>query len=367
MTNISNLYPVDDTQQASILLVDDTPENIDLLAASLRDDYQLKVALSGARALAIAQDKDMPKPDLILLDVMMPEMDGYEVCSRLKADPTTAHIPVIFVTAKHDAGDEEYGFDLGAVDYITKPFTPRLVRARVRTHLALHNQNQQLFKQVQERTQALQDSKIRIIQHLGRAVEYKDNETGAHVIRMSHITRLLAEHIVNDQAWVERIFQAAPMHDVGKIGISDDILRKPGKLTPEEWVQMKHHPLIGAQILESDDDPLLLMASVISLTHHEKWDGSGYPNNLMADQIPLEGRIVAIADVIDALMSKRPYKEPWTTEQTIEYVDEQKGKHFDPGLADLAIKLMPHIVEIRALYPDEPSDPLGYSFFKLAH
>ncbi|WP_063332950.1 response regulator [Marinomonas sp. TW1] len=367
MTNISNLYPADDTPQATILLVDDTPENIDLLAASLRDDYQLKVALNGERALAITQDKRLPKPDLILLDVMMPEMDGYEVCKRLKADPTTAHIPVIFVTAKHEIGDEEYGFDLGAVDYITKPFTPSLVRARVRTHLALFNQNRQLFNQVQERTKALQDSKLRIIQHLGKAVEYKDNETGAHVIRMSLITRLLAEHTVSDQAWVERIFQAAPMHDVGKIGVSDHILRKPGKLTPEEWNEMKKHPLIGAQILESDDDPLLFMASVVSLTHHEKWDGSGYPNSLMADQIPLEGRIVAVADVIDALMSKRPYKEPWSVEQTIDYLVEQKGKHFDPDLADLAIKLMPQIVDIRALYPDEPSNLLDDSFFKLAY
>lgn len=354
-------------QQATLLLVDDTPENIDVLAASLRDEYVLKVALNGKKALDIAQDKSTRKPDLILLDVMMPEMDGYEVCRRLKEDPTTAHIPIIFVTAKHDIQDEEYGFELGAVDYISKPFSPRLVRARVKTHVALHDQNSLLFDKVKQRTKALQESQLRIIQHLGRAVEYKDNETGAHVIRMSLITKLLAEHLVTDKAWVERIFHAAPMHDIGKIGISDSILCKPGKLTQDEWEEMKTHPLIGAQILESDDDPLLFMASVISLTHHEKWDGTGYPNGLKADQIPLEGRIIAVADVIDALMSKRPYKEPWSVEQTTTYLKEQRGNHFDPEIADLAIELMPQIVEIRALYPDESSSLLDDSFFKLAY
>lgn len=352
MTDFSKLPPIDTTTQATILLVDDAPENIDLLAASLRDSYRLKVALNGKRALTIAQNNQQPKPDLILLDVMMPDMDGYEVCKRLKADPTTAHIPIIFVTAKHEVEDEEYGFSIGAVDYITKPFTPALVRARVRTHLALFDQNRQLFNLIKERTKELQDSKLRIIRHLGRAVEYKDNETGAHVIRVSLISRLLAERTVSDQAWIERIFQAAPMHDLGKIGIPDNILCKAGKLTPEEWHEMRKHPLIGAQILDSKEDPLLRMASTISLTHHEKWDGSGYPNKLAGDEIPLEGRIVAISDVIDALMSKRPYKEPWTVEQTIDYLDEQKGKHFDPTLADLAINLMPQIIEIRDLHPD---------------
>jgi putative two-component system response regulator len=364
MTESNTANPL---QRASLLLVDDTPENIDVLAASLRDEYNIKVALNGERALAIAQSNNTQKPDLILLDVMMPDMDGYEVCRRLKADPTTAHIPVIFVTAKHDAVNEEHGFEIGAVDYITKPFSPQLVRARVRTHLALYDQNRQLIDKVNERTKALKESQLRIIHHLGRAVEYKDNETGAHVIRMSYITRLIAEHCVNDIEWVERIFHAAPMHDVGKIGVADAILLKPGKLDPQEWEIMKKHTEFGAEILAVEGDPLLEMACSIALTHHEKWDGTGYPKGLKGEQIPLEGRIVAVADVIDALLSKRPYKEAWTPEQTETYLTEQTGKHFDPTLTEIAIKLMSQIHDIRAQYPDEHLSLNYDSFFKSKH
>ena len=334
-----------------ILLVDDTPDNIDVLAASLDNEYILKVAVRGERALIVAQSN--PKPDLILLDVMMPDMDGYEVCRRLKADPTTANIPVIFVTAKHDIKDEEKGFELGAVDYIIKPISPPLVKARVRTHIALYDQNRQLALKVHERTKALRESKLRIIHHLGRAVEYKDNETGAHVIRMSQITRLIAQQCVDDVDWIERIFHAAPMHDVGKIGISDAILLKPGRLDADEWEIMKKHTLYGGAILAQDNDPVLRLAHSIALTHHEKWDGTGYPYGLAGDKIPLEGRIVALADVIDALLSKRPYKEAWSLDKTITYLKDQAGKHFDPKLVELTLPLIPAITAIRAKYPDE--------------
>ena len=338
-------------QKATVLVVDDTPENIDILAASLQDNYVIKVALRGEQALAIARSS--PKPDIILLDVMMPNMDGYEVCRRLKSDPLTASIPIIFVTAKHSIPDEEKGFELGAVDYISKPISPPSVKARVKTHLALYDQNRQLALKVQERTKALQESKLRIIHHLGRAVEYKDNETGAHVIRMSHITRLIAEQCVDDYDWIERIFQASPMHDVGKIGVSDSILLKPGRLNEAEWELMKKHTIYGAEILSQDSDPMLKMARSIALSHHEKWDGTGYPYGLKGEHIPLEGRIVALADVIDALLSKRPYKEPWSPEQTLEYLTEQSGKHFDPQLVALTLPIFGQIQEIRAQYPDE--------------
>lgn len=338
----------------TILIVDDTPENIDVLVASLSDEYTIKVALNGKKALSIASLS--PRPDLILLDVMMPEIDGYNVCERLKNNPVTANIPVIFVTAKHDIKDEEKGLSLGAVDYIIKPISPPIVRARVRTHLALYDQNRQLQKKVDERTKALQASQLRIIHHLGRAVEFKDNETGAHVIRMSHYARMIAQEYGGNEEWVNQIFQAAPMHDVGKIGISDAILLKPGKLTPEEWEKMKLHTVYGGEIFAEDDDPMLKIAKTIALTHHEKWDGSGYPNGLKGEEIPLEGRIVAIADVLDALMSKRPYKEAWTLEDSLTYIEENSGSHFDPNLVPILKNLHSQIVSIRQQYPDREKD-----------
>lgn len=341
-------------ERPTILIVDDTPENIDVLVASLSDEYTVKVALNGMKALAIAALS--PRPDLILLDVMMPEMDGYDVCTQLKANPVTANIPVIFVTAKHDIKDEERGLSLGAVDYIIKPISPPIVRARVRTHLALYDQNRQLQKKVDERTKALQASQLRIIHHLGRAVEFKDNETGAHVIRMSHYARMIAQEYGGNEEWINRIFQAAPMHDVGKIGISDAILLKPGKLTPEEWEKMKLHTVYGGEIFAEDDDPMLQIAKTIALTHHEKWDGSGYPNGLKGEEIPLEGRIVAIADVLDALMSKRPYKEAWSLEASLTYIKDSAGSHFDPNLVPLLNNLTPQILSIRQQHPDKEED-----------
>ncbi len=346
MPNQSQYKPI-------ILIVDDTPENIDVLAATLRNDYDLKIATNGKRALQIAQQSN-PKPEMILLDVMMPEMDGYEVCRQLKANPVTSDIPVLFVTAKANPCDEEQGFELGAVDYITKPISPPRVKARVRTHIALYNQSRLLQEKVKERTRSLEQNRLRIIQHLGRAVEYKDNETGAHVIRMSHYSKLLAEAYGGNPEWVEMVFNAAPMHDVGKIGIADSILLKPGKLDADEWEIMKQHTVFGAKILGNcEDDPMLKMAEVIALTHHEKWDGSGYPQGLVGDAIPLEGRIVAIADVMDALLSKRPYKAAWSLEDTLKYMDESAGQHFDPALIKLLHQVMPDIEKIRSAYPDE--------------
>lgn len=340
-------------EKPTVLIVDDTPENIDVLIASLSDEYTVRVALNGMRALTIASTA--PRPDIILLDVMMPNMDGYEVCYQLKKNPTTANIPVIFVTAKHDIRDEERGFAMGAIDYIVKPISPPIVRARVRTHIALYDQNRQLLKKVAERTQELQASQLRIIHHLGRAVEYKDNETGAHVIRMSHYARLIAEAYGGHEEWVNHIFQAAPMHDVGKIGISDTILLKPGKLTPEEWKTMQRHTIFGGEIFSEDDDPMLQMARTIALTHHEKWDGSGYPKGLKGEDIPLEGRIVAIADVLDALMSKRPYKEAWPLNTAFSYIEEHSGSHFDPALTPFVKSMKQQIIAIRQEYPDESS------------
>ncbi|PTA51239.1 two-component system response regulator [Shewanella morhuae] len=330
--------------KATVLIVDDTPENIDILVGILSDDYKIKVAIDGPRALALVAKS---RPDLILLDVMMPGMNGYEVCKLLKQDPLTSHIPVIFVTALSEVADETQGFALGAVDYITKPVSAAVVKARVKTHLALYDQKRLLEQQVKIRTQELEATRFEIIRRLGRAAEYKDNETGLHVVRMSHYARLLAIKLGLPDTFCDLIFNAAPMHDIGKIGTPDAVLKKPGKLNAEEWAIMQQHAVIGAEIIGEHDDPLLKMARRIALTHHEKWDGSGYPCGLAGENIPLEGRIVAVADVFDALTSQRPYKPAWTIEATMELFENEAGKHFDPKLVAEFKQILPQVIEIR--------------------
>ncbi|MFB9886387.1 HD-GYP domain-containing protein [Balneatrix alpica] len=336
----------------TILVVDDTPENIDVLAGILREQYRVKVALNGEQALKLAKGPD--QPDLILLDVMMPELDGYEVCERLQKDLVTRHIPVIFVTARSDVADEIRGFELGAVDYITKPISPPIVKARVRTHLALYDQQRELERRVSERTRELERTRLEIVRCLGAAAEYKDNETGMHVIRMSHYTHQLALAAGLHEEVANLLLHAAPMHDVGKIGIPDAILQKPGKLDPDEWEIMKRHALYGAEILSTNNpSPLLLMAKEVAITHHEKWDGSGYPYGLRGEMIPISGRLVAIADVFDALTSERPYKRAWSVEDAMALLRREAGKHFDPELVVLFEQCLPEVLRIRDLYADE--------------
>ena len=329
---------------ATVLVVDDTPENIDILVGILGGDYKVKVAIDGPKALALANKS---APDLILLDVMMPGMNGYEVCKRLKQDPLTSHIPVIFVTALADVADETQGFELGAVDYITKPVSAPVVKARVKTHLALYDQKRLLEEEVKSRTKELEETRFEIIRRLGRAAEYKDNETGLHVIRMSHYAKLLAQQAGLPDKYCELIYNAAPMHDIGKIGTPDSILKKPAKLDADEWKEMQRHAEIGAEIIGDHKDPLLEMAKRIALSHHEKWDGSGYPNGLSGTDIPIEGRIVAIADVFDALTSIRPYKKAWTIEDTMNLIESESGKHFDPELVVHFSAILDEAVKVR--------------------
>ncbi len=337
-------------EKATILVVDDTPENIDILVGVLGEDYKVRVAIDGVKAIQLATKT---QPDLILLDVMMPGMNGYEVCEHLKQDPLTAHIPIIFVTAMSEASDETRGFQLGAVDYITKPISASIVKARVKTHLSLNNQKRLLEDEVQERTKELDNTRIEIIRRLGRAAEYKDNETGLHVVRMSHYSRILAEQAGLPEHYCELIYNASAMHDVGKIGIPDAILHKPGKFEPEEWHIMQQHVAIGAEIIgEHHTDPLLRMSYNIALTHHEKWDGSGYPNALTGEEIPLEGRIAAIADVFDALTSTRPYKKAWTIEAAMELIDSEAGKHFDPELVQHFKLAQGKVIDVYSSYTE---------------
>ncbi|WP_348698441.1 two-component system response regulator [Duganella fentianensis] len=321
----------------NLLLVDDEPTNLQVLRNILQDYYRLQFARNGQKALELAEQE---RPDLILLDVMMPGMTGLEVCRILKQHPQTSKIPVIFVTALSDADDEATGFEAGAVDYISKPVSPAVVKARVKTHLSL------------VRAEELEKTRLQIIHKLGKAAEYKDNETGLHVIRMSHFARYLAQAAGCDDTFVEQLFLAAPMHDIGKIGIPDAVLLKPGKLDADEWKIMQGHVDIGAEILGDDDSSLLQMAASIARNHHEKWDGSGYPRGISGEQIPLEARIVAIADVFDALTSVRPYKNAWTVEEAFALIRKEAGSHFDPQLAQLFLTLDAQIREVQRNWAD---------------
>lgn len=324
-------------QRPRLLLVDDEPTNLQVLRHVLQADYRLLFATDGARALQVAREQ---LPQLILLDIMMPGMDGYAVCRALKADPATAGIPVIFITALNDSQDETAGFDVGGVDYLTKPVSPPVVRARVRNHLSL------------VRVDELRETRLQIVQRLGRAAEYKDNETGLHVIRMSHFAQLLALAAGCSPAWAEDLLNAAAMHDVGKIGIPDAVLRKPGPQDAAEWATMRRHPEIGAEIIGEHPSGVLQLAREIALAHHEKWDGSGYPRGLAGEAIPLSARIVAIADVFDALTTRRPYKEPWPVQEAMNHIAAQAGKHFDPALVALFAPLLPQLLEIRARWAE---------------
>lgn len=331
-----------------ILIVDDIPENIDVLKGILKKNYRTKAAVDGYTALKIANSSY--KPDLILLDVMMPEIDGYEVCKKLKEKPNTKNIPIIFVTAKNETEDEAKGLELGAADYLTKPVNSAIVKARIQTHLALYDQNRHLEQKVEERTKELKKTRLEIIQRLGRAAEYKDNETGLHVIRMSHYSRVIAEKLDYGKDWSELIFQAAPMHDIGKIGVPDKILLKPGKLDAEEWNIMRKHPLFGYEIIGKHESELLKLSREVAISHHEKWNGSGYPYGKKEIDIPLSGRIIAIADVFDALTSERPYKKAWTVEKALEVINNDSGIHFDPELVRIFNKSLDEILAIKEMY-----------------
>jgi putative two-component system response regulator len=333
----------------TVLIVDDAVENIDVLKGVLKDDYNIKVATNGQTALKVAEKTI---PDIILLDIMMPEMDGYEVCSLLKKNPITGQIPIIFITAKDRENDEVKGFEVGAADYINKPIRPTVTKARIRTHIALSDQKRALGLQVQEQTREITRTRLEIIKKLGRAAEYKDNETGLHIERISKYAYYIAKALGLEDRQADLILQASPMHDIGKIGIPDEILKKPGKLDPEEWAFVVKHPEIGADILGDSEVPLLQSARIIALQHHERWDGAGYPGNLFGEQIHLFARITAVADVFDALTSKRPYKSEWPVEQAIDYLHEQRNRHFDQRIVEVFLRVLPILLEVKKQFAE---------------
>jgi putative two-component system response regulator len=333
-----------------ILIVDDVPANIQVVVSILRDDgYQLSVATNGKQALDLVQ---RVHPDLLLLDIMMPDMDGYEVCTRLKADEATKHIPVLFITALADAQDEAKGLALGAVDYITKPINPELLRARVRNHLELKRYQNHLEELVRLRTQEVQLTQAVMIESLATLAEYRDPETGGHIKRTQNYVKALAVKLRDharfrselDDATIEMLYQSAPLHDIGKVGVRDVVLLKNGKLTDEEFELMKRHTTYGHEALRITEQKLgkstfLRHAREVAYTHQEKWDGTGYPNGLKGDEIPISGRLMAVADVYDALISKRIYKPPMPHERAVQIIAEGKGSHFDPDVVDAFLAL----------------------------
>ncbi|MDP1557820.1 MAG: response regulator [Nitrosomonas sp.] len=315
-----------------ILIVDDEPSNLQILRQILKHEYSLVFARNGKEAIEAVNKH---RPDLILLDVMMPEMDGYDACQHLKNNPQTRSIPVIFVTAMSAVVDESHGFDVGAVDYITKPVSAPIVLSRVKTHLSL------------VRIDELEKSQRAAVYMLGEAGHYNDTDTGLHIWRMAAYSRAIAKEAGWAVSKCDLLELAAPMHDTGKIGIPDAILKKPTNLDADEWIIMKNHTLIGFGILSKSDTPLFKLAADIALHHHEKWNGKGYPEALAGEAISEAARIVAIADVFDALTMKRPYKEAWPIEDAIAEIERKSGNHFEPRLVQIFLKILPELIEIK--------------------
>lgn len=337
----------------TLLIVDDEPEVIQSLVALLENDYQIKIASNGHQALESASRS--PFPDLILLDIVLPDLGGLEVCRRLKSQSTTEKIPVLFITSLSSSDDESLGLQCGASDYITKPISPDVVKARVKTHLTIYHNQRNLELQVRDRTAELRQSRLEIIRQLGRAAEYRDNETGYHVIRVGFYARLIALESGMSKTQAELLFNAAPLHDLGKIGIPDTILLKPGPLDDDEWEIMRQHSEIGAHIIGDTDSELLKLAKEIALTHHEQWNGKGYPKGLRGKEIPLAGRIITLVDAFDALLNERCYKRAWSIDETVNYIRKERGKRFDPELVDLFVRLLPDLLDIASCYREECS------------
>jgi len=353
-----------DQSNITIMVVDDTEIDIDILVETLGNDYDIVVAMDGQSAL---EHVDRNPPDLILLDILMPGMDGYEVCERLKANEATQNIPVLFITALTDEQDEAKGLKLGAVDYITKPFSLELVKARVRNQLELKRYQDHLEELVQKRTSELMLTQDATIHSLATLAEYRDPETGGHIKRTQNYILALAEKLQDhskfsaflDEGTTALLYKSAPLHDIGKVGVLDSILLKPGKLTDEEFEEMKKHAAYGRGAIVKIEAELGDMSSSflrfgreIAISHHEKWDGSGYPQGLKGDDIPISGRLMAVADVYDALISKRVYKAPLTHRKAVTIIAEGKGQHFDPDMTDAFLELEEEFRQIALKFVD---------------
>ena len=366
---------LDFAERPTILVVDDTPDNLALMSGLLKDQYKVKVANSGDKALKQVQGE--VKPDLILLDIMMPGLSGYDVIREIKADPQTRNIPVIFLTAMSEAEDEKKGLEMGAADYITKPISPPIVLARVKTQLEnkaaadfLRDQNAYLESEVGKRTSEISAIQDVTILAMASLAETRDSDTGNHIRRTQHYVRILAEKLkthprfgffLSDQT-INSLFKSAPLHDIGKVGIADRILLKPGRFTPEEFEIMKTHTTLGRDAIEHAEQQLglkvefLQLAKEIAYYHQEKWDGSGYPTGASGDDIPISARLMAVADVYDALISRRVYKDGMPHEKAVTIIIESKGTHFDPDVTDAFAELQDEFGAIAVRFADSDAD-----------
>ena len=377
-------FPVEQTDPASdqddhraiILVVDDAPAAIEPIVDCLhRADFRTRIATTGERGLALARVE--PLPALILLDVIMPGLDGYEVCRRLMADPVTANIPVIFLTARNDVVDEQAGFDAGAVDYITKPISPPTVLSRVRNHLVLksasdflRDRNTYLEQEVLRRTRELSLIQDATIVAMASLAETRDNETGNHIRRTQMYLRALARHLQHHPRFaaelsdenIDLMYKSAPLHDIGKVGIPDRILLKPGRLTADEFEIMKTHTTLGRDAISAAESlfgvsaRFLRYAKEIAYSHQEKWDGSGYPQGLSGDRIPLSARLMAVADVYDALICRRVYKPPMSHADAADIMRAGRGTHFDPDILDAFLALLDDFHAIALRFADLEQD-----------
>lgn len=349
-----NIDPI----KANILIVDDEPANILLLKKILKTKGYVNIITTNdptqTLPLYIKHNSD-----LILLDINMPEMDGYDVMKLLCAELNEVLPPILVLTAQHTHEFRQRALDNGALDYVTKPFNAEELLSRVYNLLSVEMsqkymriQNDILEEKVKLRTKEIHDTRLQVVRRLGLAAEYRDNETGLHIIRMSKMAVVIAKAVGMNEEQCDLLLNAAPMHDIGKIGIPDYILLKPGKFEPDEWNIMQTHAQIGADILSGDDSTLMKMAHAIAISHHEKWNGKGYPNSLAGDEIPLVGRITALADVFDALTSARPYKKAWAVEDAVNLIKEERGQHFEPRLVDCFLENLDEIVAIKNKYAE---------------
>lgn len=346
-----------------VLCIDDSPDLLALMEKALGSDYQVITADDPGAGIQMAFGE--PRPDLILLDIEMPQVNGFEVCRALKGETLTAEIPVIFLTSKHEAQAQVEGFQAGAVDYIAKPINATVLRARVRTHVALANQRLELERMVQARTVQLDHTRSEVIRRLARAMEFHESSAvGNRVMRLGHYAKLISQAAGAKPDVAEMMHKAAPLHDVGKLGVPAEILRKTEKLTVPDWERVRRHPQLGAEIIGEHDDPLLKLARQLALTHHERWDGSGYPQGLKDEAIPWAGRVMAIVDAFESMTSTQFYRDPIPVERAAEEIIKGAGTQFEPKLVEAFKKALPVMKKVRETYSDQLGDLINLDFAK---
>jgi len=344
-----------------ILAVDDATDLLALMAKALGTQYKVLTANNAGDAIGLAGGE--PRPSLVLLDIEMPDVSGFEVCRALKAEASTADIPVIFLTGKTEAQAQVEGFELGAVDYVTKPINAKVLMARVRMHLALADQRHELEHLVRERTAQLEKTRTELIRRLGRAMQmHESSAVGNRVMRLAQYAKLIAQAAGAKPQVCEMMMIVAPLHDVGKLGVPSEILQKKEKLSAPDWERIKRHPKIGADIIGEHDDPLLKLARQIALTHHENWDGSGYPDGLKGEAIPWPGRVMAVVDSFEAMTATQFYREPKDMEDAAYEIEKLAGKRYDPKVVDAFKKALPAMHKVREAFSDALGNMINLDF-----